>query len=81
MRAAPPTQGARPLSACASNAMMAELPPGPRTMDTSNKRFAQALEDRGLRFQKRHGERGYWGLRLREPAQQGDRWDQPGMPF
>jgi putative DNA primase/helicase len=32
----------------------------------STKQFAQKLEDRGLRYQKRHGERGYWGLRLRE---------------
>jgi putative DNA primase/helicase len=32
----------------------------------SNKQFAQKLEERGLRYQKRHGERGYWGLRLRE---------------
>jgi putative DNA primase/helicase len=47
----------------------------------SNKRFAQALEDRGLRFQKRHGERGYWGLRLREQEQQDERWAQPEMPF
>jgi putative DNA primase/helicase len=42
----------------------------------STKRFAQALEDRGLRFQKRHGERGYWGLRLRESVT-----NQSNMPF
>jgi putative DNA primase/helicase len=34
----------------------------------SKKQFSQKLEDRGLRFQKQnHGERGYWGLRLRVP--------------
>jgi putative DNA primase/helicase len=36
----------------------------------SNRQFGQKLEDRGLRFQKRHGERGYWGLRLRESRQE-----------
>jgi putative DNA primase/helicase len=30
----------------------------------SNKEFAQKLEDRRLRYQKRHSERGYWGLRI-----------------
>ena len=37
----------------------------------SNRQFGQKLEDRGLRFQKRHGERGYWGLRLNDSAGEG----------
>jgi phage/plasmid-associated DNA primase len=32
----------------------------------STKQFGQKLEDRGLRYHKRHGDRGYIGLRLRE---------------
>jgi putative DNA primase/helicase len=47
----------------------------------SIKQFAQKLEDRGLRFQKRHGERGYWGLRLGESAARNEANFQPPMPF
>jgi putative DNA primase/helicase len=46
----------------------------------SNKQFGQKLEDRGMRFQKRHGERGYWGLRLCDAVME-DRSNQQKMPF